>query len=215
MTYPFNVNNVPLTDIFEAYTTGTKAALTGYTTKINGVDVDLRDQFAPLYLGSSAGPTNYKVRNADLNTIFAKKGTVSYKLPIDGQTYTRDRGRGTATITATFKGDGTYSIINDAGAVLASGTWLPAGDLASDYKVQYSQSGAINGPDELGGTDSFSNGAFNQTSVSSNPAFSVSASATLVSTNASNFCSFTVRLYKNGTLRLNATCNLDVSAAGN
>jgi hypothetical protein len=210
MAYPFNVNNVPLTDIFEPYTTGTKAAVTGYT--IGGQD--LKDIFAPLYLGSSAGTTGYKVNGADLNTIFAAKGTVSYTLPINGQDYTRNKGRGTASITVTFKNDGTYSITTDVGTVLASGTWLPAGDVVSDYAVQYSQSGAASGPDPDGGSDNYSNGAFNKTSLSGNPAFSISASAITVNTNASNSCALTIRLYKNGTLRLNAACGLDVSAAG-
>lgn len=140
MAYPFNVNNVPLTDIFETYTSGIKAALTGYTTKISGVDVDLRDQFAPLYLGTSAGPTNYKVSNVDLNQIFAAKGTVSYALPINGQTFTSainiTSGSGSATIGFRIVGGTTWQVYKYSSAssttVLASGS-VPSGSSTVKY----------------------------------------------------------------------------------
>lgn len=140
MTYLFNANNVPLTDIFEPYTSGTKAALTGYTTKISGVDVDLRDQFAPLYLGTSAGPTKYKVNNIDLNQIFAKKGTVSYSLPINGQTFTSSINitsvSGNATIGFRVVGGTTWQVYKTNSAssttVLASGS-VPSGSSTVKY----------------------------------------------------------------------------------
>lgn len=209
MVSPIKKNGTLLSDIFDPWKPGTdKAPATNI--KENGVDTS--DIYAMLKYGTAAAPTGIKKNNADLCTIYAAKGTARYTLPIDGQSYTHNTGRGTATITVTFKADGTYTIVG--GATLASGTWLPAGDSASSYTVKYSETGAANGPDPDGGGDSYSNGAPSPTAVSSSPAFSISASATTTGTDAGNYCGLTISLYKSGILRLSATCDLSVSAAG-
>lgn len=165
MGYP-TVNNVPLDQIFDLYVSGTKAALTGYTVRIAGVDVDLRDLLAPIYLGTSAAPTNYKVNNADLNTIFAKKGTAQYALPINGNSYsaavfTTGAGK-TAALSFNAATSGWTVQKNEAGTTttLASGS-IPSGAT----KVKYTDTW-LNAPGDTG-TGSPSNGAAAFTTLTS------------------------------------------------
>jgi hypothetical protein len=145
MTYKYNVKGVGLDQIFDPYVSGTKAAITNYT--VSGVD--LKDIFAPIYLGTSAAVTNYKVKGADLNTIFAAYGTARYALPFNGTTFSGAYTSGNVTsnmlarATLLINADGTYSIVtigNNVTTTAASGTWLPGGQSASDYQVQFSYS---------------------------------------------------------------------------
>jgi len=213
MPYP-TVNGVPLTDIFDPYVSGTKAIVTGYTVMVGGVPTDLKDLFAPIYLGTSAGPTKYHVYGADLNTLFAAKGSVSYSLPINGQTYTDNSGRGTASLALNVKSDGTYTVVNHLSVVLASGTWLPSGDSVSNWTALFTSSGFTNGPDVDGGNNSFTNGAPTQQALTTTRTFFVSSSAITVGTNASNYGFLTLYLYRLGLLRLTTYVTFDVSAAG-
>lgn len=120
MGYP-TVNNVPLDQIFDPYVSGTKAAITGYTVMVSGVAVDLRDLLAPIYLGSSAPPTNYKVNNADLNTIFAAKGTARYGLAFSGVNYLAS-GFNVATLSLMLDTASTFAISGTASLVSGSPT---------------------------------------------------------------------------------------------
>jgi hypothetical protein len=85
MTSSISSNGVPLSSIFAAYSTGTKARVTG----IQDNGQELSNLYAPLYLGSAAVATGIESINSDLNTLYAAIGTVSYALPIQGQTYTQ------------------------------------------------------------------------------------------------------------------------------
>ncbi|ODT97387.1 MAG: hypothetical protein ABS82_00065 [Rhodanobacter sp. SCN 67-45] len=171
MAYP-TVNGVPLDQIFDPYVSGTKAAITGYTVMIAGVATDLRDLFAPIYLGSSAAPTKYKVNNADLNTIFAAKGTAQYALPINGQTFTSSinitSGSGNATIGFRIVGGNQWQVykINSASSatVLASGA-VPTN--ASTVKYTWGVYAIGVGQTDAGG--STSNGAATAQPVVNNP----------------------------------------------
>lgn len=186
MTYP-TVNGVPLDQIFDPYVSGTKAAITGYTVMIAGVATDLRDLFAPIYLGSSAAPTKYKVNNADLNTIFAAKGTAQYALSINGQTFTSainiTSGSGNATIGFRIVGGNQWQVykINSASSstVLASGA-VPAN--ASTVKYTWgTYTIGVGQTDAGGGT---SNGASTAQPVVNSPAASYTT-ATNTSTSGS------------------------------
>lgn len=156
MGYP-TVNNAPLDQIFEPYTSGTKAAITGYTVLVSGVATDLKDLFAPIYLGSSAGVTNYNVHSADLNTIFAAKGSVSYALSINGQTFTSainiTSGTGNATIGFRIVGGNTWQVYKSTSAsslsVLASGS-VPSG--ASTVKYTFGTYSVGVGQSDAGGS---------------------------------------------------------------
>lgn len=216
MTFKYNVNNVPLTDIFDPYISGTKAPLTGYTTTINGVEVDLRDQFAPIYLGISAGPTNYKVNNADLNTIFAKKGTAQYALPIDGTVYSQNvnifsAGSGNANLTFSASPT-TYAVVGGG----AGGTLTPpAGTRASGpvpagaTKVKYTTA-IVSGS---GGT--VTNGAATATALSGTPSVIIAQGGT--GTGPGNDVRYSVRIEfysASGALISTTTIYFDVSYEG-
>jgi hypothetical protein len=218
MTYP-TVKNVPLDQIFDPYISGTKAAITGYTVKVAGVNTDLKDLFAPRYLGSSAAVTNYRVNGADLNTIFAAKGTASYALPIDGNSFGANRTtRGTASLTWTMKSDGTYSVVRDVGGglvVLASGTWLPSGGAVSGYKCTFSYS--VNSAGTIGsGSNSVTNDAPTSASLSTTRNFVNSSTSILVTDRADQAVTVTMKLYTTGgTLLSTTTVTLSCVGDGN
>ena len=83
MTSNRMVNGVDLDNWFDPYVSGTQPAATGYQV----AGVDLNQRYAPLYLGVQAALTGYAVNGADLNTLFAKKGSAQYLLPINGVKY--------------------------------------------------------------------------------------------------------------------------------
>lgn len=217
MTYP-TVNGVPLDQIFDPYVTGTKAALTGYTVKIAGVATDLRDLFAPIYLGTSAAATKYRVNNADLNTIFAKKGSVQYALGFNGQSYTSNRGRSAASLTLNMKSDGTWSVVKEQGfsgeTLLASGSWLNFGGSVSDYTVKFVMDGFTVGPDAGGGYDNFSNDAPTPMALTTTRSADASAVAVTVGNYANNEGSVTALLYKSGVLISTSACDFSCTSSG-
>jgi hypothetical protein len=219
MAYP-TVNGVPLDQIFDPYISGTKASLTGYTVVISGIAVDLRDLFAPIYLGSSALPTKYKVNNADLNTIFAKKGTAQYALGFNGGSYSSSRVRAAASITLQFDAIGTWQVIRDAdtsggaGTVLATGSWLNFGGTAADYTVKFATADLVSGPDPGGGTDSLVNQATTAKVLTSTYFVRAGAEAVLVGNDADNTGTMTAYLYKNGSLISTSTCSVDCVSTG-
>ena len=69
MSTDYKVNGIDLVNIFAAYTSGTKAAVTGYTS----ASIDLKDIFAPYVSGTKVATTNYQASGSDLNNIFAPK----------------------------------------------------------------------------------------------------------------------------------------------
>lgn len=212
MTFKYNVNGVGLDQIFDPYVSGTKAITTKYT--VNGVD--LKDLFAPIYLGSSAAATNYKVNGADLNTLFAKKGTAKYSLPIDGNLYTADVGRGTAALAITISSDGTY-IVQQTGptvVTLDSGTWLPSGQSVSSYTVMFTMMGFASGPDIGGGSNSYSNGAPTASALTTSRQATSSSTASTVSTNASNAGTIVIHIYRLGVEVSTTSIAFNTDAAG-
>lgn len=75
MATGFKVGTKDLDDIFDPYVQGAKPAATGYT--VGGVDLNQR--YAPLEYGSQAAATGMKIAGgADLNTLWAAKGTAVY-----------------------------------------------------------------------------------------------------------------------------------------
>lgn len=69
MTTKFKSITVDLSNTFLAYTSGTKAAVTGY--KVNGVD--LQHLYQMYTSGTKASVTGYKVNGVDLNNLFSPK----------------------------------------------------------------------------------------------------------------------------------------------
>jgi hypothetical protein len=75
---------VDLDNIFDPYVAGTTKA------RAAGIAVagsDTSNRFANIIYGSAAAATGIQSEGADINTLYAKKGTASYALPIDGQTF--------------------------------------------------------------------------------------------------------------------------------
>lgn len=214
MTSPIQKNGTPLSSIFAPYLTGAKAAATGIYENGN----DLANIYAPLSAGSSAAATGITIGSGaslkDLNKVFAAINTTNYPLGFNGQTYTRSRGRGTATITLTMNANGTWNIVNDTGATLASGNWLNFGGSAGNYTVQYVMTGFANGADPGGGSDTYQNDAPSAVALTTSRLAQCAASATVLGSNAANSGTVTVKLYYNGTLVSTSTCTLDTSAAG-
>jgi hypothetical protein len=172
-------------------------------------------KFAALSYGSAAANHGYRLSDGrDFSALWAKKGTAVYTLPINGQTYTRGTGRGSATLDFNVKSNGTYSIVNDAAAVLASGTWLPSGDSVSSYTCTFAQSGMVNAPDPGGGTDFYSNSAATQQALTASQDFQCGAGAGTINQNAANGGTVTMKLYKSGVLRSTTTVTFECSAGG-
>lgn len=100
MTSGIASKGVDLDSIFDPWLSGTsKARATG--TSIAGSD--LNNRFAPLIYGSSAAATGIYSESADLNTLFAAKGTAQYTTPDNGAAYSSSR-------TVTIGGSGVASV---------------------------------------------------------------------------------------------------------
>lgn len=121
----FKVDTKDLDDVFDPYVTGTKPALTTYKAGTQ----DLRDRYAPIVYGTAAPVTNFAINGgADLNTLFAAKGTAAYTLPIDGQRFTA------GGVAATGQAAHAYARFNIAASgwtVTTSGTNNPTVTKAS------------------------------------------------------------------------------------
>ena len=218
MTSPIKKSGTPLSSIFDLWQAGTdKAPATGI--KENGVDTS--DIYAMLKYGTAAAPTGVKSRNADLNTIYAAKGTASYTLGFHGGNYSSTRVRAEASITLRFNANGTWQVIRDfvengsAGTVIASGSWLPSGASASEYSVQFSTAGLTNGPDSGGGTDIVTNQA--ATAKTLTGTYYVKGAAVTVvvgNTFAENNGSFSAVLRRNGSVVSTSTCSVNCYSTG-
>lgn len=143
MTSGIASKGVDLDNIFDLYQAGTtKARAAG----INVAGSDTSNRYANIIYGSAAAATGIQSESADLNTLYAKKGTASYPLPINGANYV-GQSNGTissamdAKITVQIKSDGTYAVTcvgNSPNTTAnASGTWLPSGQAATDYQVEF------------------------------------------------------------------------------
>lgn len=159
---------VSLVNIFDPYVTGTtKARASG----IDDAGNDTSNLYANIIYGSAAAATGIKSENADLNALYAAKGTASYALPIDGSTFTGANHLIAPNTGSAFISFGSTSStwtvtgsLNFGSTVLASGA-VPAGAT----KVQYTW-GTYTVPfgSDAGGT--VSNGAVSPTALSGSPA---------------------------------------------
>lgn len=172
----FVVGTVDLDDYFDPYVTGTKSAATGMVAG----GADLSERYAPLAYGSAAAATGMKVGTADLNTLWAAKGTARYSISgLQGKsvkasdTALTDQPSVSASTYVSIASTGTWSVGGGTsrGAITvsapSSGTWLPAGDSASDYQVQFVVTGS-------NGTGNVGNGATAYTALSASRSASLS-----------------------------------------
>jgi hypothetical protein len=209
---------VDLDSIFDLYVAGTtKARASGEFVASS----DLSNRYANIIYGSAAAATGIASQGADLNTLYAAKGTANYALPINGQTYTSNVSivSGTASATINFAiTSGSNWAINasntrgvPASAVLASGT-IPSGAVTVKFTWGTYTVGA--GHVDAGG--STTNGAASATAVSSNP-----AAVYTTALNASNSGSrdrqypFTVDFYNSGGANIShSVCTLICDTEG-
>lgn len=188
MTTGIQSKGVDLDSIFDPYVTGASPGLTG----IQSAGTDIHTRYAPLVYGTQASATGIacKVGGAgsfvDLNTLFAAKGTATYALPINGNTYQNTyqvpSGTGWSGIGFTIASGNTYQVYGFSSAsgatVIVSGP-VPSGAVTVKYTW-----GAYTIP--AGATDasgSTTNAASSATAISSNPSATYQT-ATVGSTSA-------------------------------
>lgn len=199
-------------DLFDPYVQGSVPAATGFRTSDG---TDLAGRYAPLAFGSKRADVN--MRNSagvDLTNLWAAKGTASYTLPFNGRSYadhnqalTNATGTTTAILTLTIANDGTWRVNNRTGAVLDSGTWLPAGKTVADYDVQFSTSGAV--------TATIGNNAPGYANASTSRSLSASVSVPARSIDSVSEAITVTCLLRSNTGAVSTTvCTLQVSAQG-
>lgn len=133
--------------IFDPYVSGTKAAACGYR---DAAGVDIVNRYAPISLGTKAANVGHRIVTGpgvgtDVSNLFAAIGTAQYSLPFDGDTFSAHSSGNvssamTSTITTAINAAGTYAVTTVANNIRTaniSGTWLPSGESASDYQVQF------------------------------------------------------------------------------
>lgn len=136
MTSGIASKGVDLDSIFDLYQAGTtKARPAG----LNVAGSDTSNRYANIIYGSAAAATGIQSENADINTLYAAKGTANYALPINGNSYVHaysvvsGTGHSTIGFSTTSSGWQVYgSHSGGAQTALASGT-MPA----SASKVQF------------------------------------------------------------------------------
>lgn len=116
MSNAINSKSVPLSSIFDLYQAGTtKARASG----IDDAGTDTSDLYANIIYGSATAATGISSENADLNTLYAAKGTASYALPINGQTFI---AAGNAASGHAVRADVSFQINTSGWTVVLSGT---------------------------------------------------------------------------------------------
>lgn len=173
MSNAINSKSVSLASIFDPYVAGTtKARASG----IDDAGNDTSNLYANIIYGSAAAATGIKSQNADLNTLYAAKGTAVYNtpLPINGNTYSGTRqvtsGTGAASIGFAISGGGSSYYVQGSTAsggtqTLATGA-VPAG--ATQVKFTWVSSAVAPGA-QGGGGGSTSNAAPSPTALPSQP----------------------------------------------
>lgn len=84
MSNAIESKDVSLASIFDPYVAGTTQAR---AAGIQDGGADTSTLYANIIYGSAAAATGIQSKGADLNTLYAAKGTASYALPINGNSY--------------------------------------------------------------------------------------------------------------------------------
>lgn len=220
MSNAINSKNVPLANIFDPYVAGTtKARATG----IGDASNDTSNLYANIIYGSAAAATGIQSENADLNTLYAAKGTAKYTLPINGQTYgasenTGASGGASATLTVTLHADGTYDVVAfqskhvPSSVTRASGTWNTFGLPSSSFQVLYTLTTT-----STEGNAGISNGASSYTTLNADVAANVHATAANPSSGANDItCTLRIQIRNasSGQVVSDSTCTISAGADG-
>ena len=139
-------------------------------------------KYAKLSYGSKGPNVGYRdASGVDLSNYWAAAGTARYGLPFDGGSFTARSsglisGAMDANITLNINANGTYSITcvgnspDTSGGT--SGAWLPTGDTASDYQVEFVWNQTSQ---EATGPATVTNGAVSYSACTSNRSISIDA----------------------------------------
>lgn len=212
-------NNVNFDDLFDSYVQGGQAPACGFTTP-DGRDLSAR--YAPLSVGQKRADVGFSgLQGYDVSNLWAAKGTASYSLPINGQSYSahnqaRTNSSGTASATVTFILDasGIYRVLSSAtgggqgsNTEVASGSWLPVGAGAGEYDVQFETGGS--------GVASISNGAPSYANCAATRSVSASVSVAAASADyKADGVSITIRLRRSNGAVSTTRINASVVASG-
>jgi hypothetical protein len=215
-----NSKGVPLPNIFDPYLAGTtKARASG----IDDAGNDTSNLYANIIYGSAAAATGIASENADLNTLYAAKGTASYALPINGQTYgasenTGPSGGASATLTVTLHANGAYDVVAfqskhvPSSVTRASGTWNTFGLPSSSFQVLYTLTTT-----STEGNAGISNGASTYTALSSDVAANVHALAGSPTSGANDItCTLRIQIRNASTGQVvsDSACTISAGADG-
>lgn len=197
---------VSLAAIFDPYVAGTtKARASG----IDDAGNDLSNLYANILYGSAAAATGIESEGADLNTLYAAKGTASYALPINGNTYSHaysvTSGTGNSTIGFKVTGGTTYAVYGaDSGhpaANLVSGA-IPGG--ASTVQFIWSSYTVDAGDTDAGGATSNSASTQQPVSVDQDAHYTTGDFGALASTHDRNYV-FTINFFNSSGDNISST----------
>lgn len=220
MTSGIASKGVDLDNIFDPYVAGTtKARAAG----LNVAGSDTSNRFANIIYGTAAAATGIQSQSADLNTLYAKKGTATYSLPINGQTYSASENTGTsggasATLTVTLHADGTYDVVAfqskhvPSSITRASGTWNTFGLPSSSFQVLYTMT-----TDSTEGNAGSANGASTYTTLNTDVAANVHATANSPSAGSNDItCTLRIQIRNASTGQVvsDSTCTISAGADG-
>ncbi|MGN6655721.1 MAG: hypothetical protein ACTHJ9_10320 [Rhodanobacter sp.] len=217
MTSGVKSNNVDLDDLFDPDIVGDGPASAG--VKSGGVPL----KYAAIKYGTKRANVGILNAGSDVSNLWAAKGTASYALPINGQTFARkgqaltgQEGTITGTVQFTARADGTYAVTTSASpgspSTPASGTWQTQGGAASDYQVQFTLSAG-----STSGTGSTANTAPAYTSLAT--AQSASVTCTCPANDSGTYTwtyglRIRIRRVSTGAVISDTTITMSASAAG-
>jgi hypothetical protein len=177
-------------------------------------------RYANISHGSKRADIGYRDQSAsDISNAWASSGTDSYALPINNRSYSsNNQSRGQAGIRLTIYANGTYDVrdwrSDTTSTVLASGSWLPSGESAANWSVNFTVS---HGNDSTidGGTTGADTTAATSKACTADYYGQVWSKAILTTDRASCTGTIVCRLYKNGTLRGTTTISAYTNVNGN
>lgn len=220
MTSGIASKGVDLDSIFDPYVAGTTKA------RAAGIAVagsDTSNRYANIIYGSAVAATGIQSEGADLNTLYAAKGTAKYALPIDGQTFGASESTGTsggasANLTVTLHANGAYDVVAfqskhvPSSTTRASGTWNTFGLPSSSFQVLYTLTTT-----STEGNAGSSNGAPTYTTISADVAANVHATANSPSAGANDItCTLRIQIRNasSGQVVSDSTCTISAGADG-
>lgn len=195
--------------IFDPFQPGTTPAP---NTNITGAGAELSTLFANILYGTAAPATGITTMvsgvQVDLNTLYAAKGTASYSLPIQGETFNQatviaHASSGSAALTfGVFSGNWSVSgsgagTLHPAAGTQASGP-VPSG--ATTVKYAAVLQSATGSP-----ASSVTNGAASATAISSNPTIVVNQNGTGTGAGSTATYGMTVIFYNAGGTAISTT----------